>query len=166
MNSFVDHIKKHLEVSLTALLQEIDVCPDELWSQEKGGFVFWQQVLHAMAGLEFWTRSKNTAFVEPFAERKVYPELDHAPEGYVSKDEMRLYGQKVSAQIAALFRGKTDEWLMQASAVYAGSLNLEVLQGQLRHVMYHVGHCDSILRENGFAAVEWVDYLGEDLEAR
>jgi hypothetical protein len=28
-------------------------------------------------------------------------------------------------------------------------------------VQYHEGHCNSILRENNRAAVEWIDYNGE-----
>ncbi len=162
MNVLIDHMQKHMKASLTMLLHEIDVCPDELWNQVGGGFVFWQQVLHALTGLEFWTRSEKAAFEEPFKERKVYPELDHAPEGYVSKDEMRAYGQKVSAQVEALLRGKTDEWLTQVNVIYAKILNIDVLEGQLRHIQYHVGHCDSILRERNVEAVAWVEYLGED----
>lgn len=160
MNVFVDHMKKHMEASLTMLLREIDACPDALWNQKGGGFIFWQQVLHAMAGLEYWTRSENAAFEEPFKERKVYPELDHAPEGYISKDEMRAYGQKVAAQVETFFHGKTDEWLNQANVIYAKILNMDVIGMQLRHIQYHVGHCDSILRERDVEAVEWVEYLG------
>lgn len=35
---------------------------------------------------------------------------------------------------------------------------------QIRHMQYHVGHCNSILRENNKEAVDWIDYLGSSNE--
>jgi len=30
----------------------------------------------------------------------------------------------------------------------------------LRHIMYHVGHCEAIFRENGIKPNEYLDYFG------
>ncbi len=160
MDILVAHLKKHLEISLSMLVKEIDACPDELWDEKAGGFVFWQQVLHALTGLEFWTRPVKGPFEEPFQERKVYPELEQEPEGYVSKGEMRAYAEGIKDQVAALVHGRSDEWLKQTSVVYDKLLNVDIIGMQIRHLQYHVGHCNSILRERGLPAVEWEEYLG------
>ncbi|MGE5557484.1 MAG: hypothetical protein ACM3WV_02610 [Bacillota bacterium] len=32
----------------------------------------------------------------------------------------------------------------------------DVIISQIRHIQYHVGHCNSILRHHRFEAVEWI----------
>lgn len=61
------------------LEQMIEKCTDDLWNEKKGGFVFLQQLLYAFTGINFWLRTKNEKFIEPFADKKVYPELDNDP---------------------------------------------------------------------------------------
>jgi hypothetical protein len=37
---------------------------------------------------------------------------------------------------------------------------LDAILAQIRHIQYHVGHCDSILRQNRIEAVDWLKYMG------
>jgi hypothetical protein len=39
---------------------------------------------------------------------------------------------------------------------------LDMTMGQIKHIMYHIGHCDAIFRENGIKTGEYLDYFGED----
>ena len=78
-------------------------------------------------------RQPKSTFSEPFAGRKVYPELDHEPEDKITRDEMVEYKDTV------------------------------IVFMQIRHIQYHVGHCNSILRERGLKAVDWIDYFGESV---
>jgi hypothetical protein len=39
--------------------------------------------------------------------------------------------------------------------------NMDVLLMQIRHIQYHVGHCNSILRDRGYRAVDWIEYCGD-----
>jgi hypothetical protein len=50
--------------------------------------------------------------------------------------------------------------LTEKSIIYNNITNLDVILGQIRHLQYHVGHCESILRENGMTDLKWIDYLG------
>lgn len=59
------------------------------------------------------------------------------------------------------FAGKDDEWLGENSIIYHKIKNLDVIFMRIRRIQYHVGHCNSILRENRREAVEWLDYYGE-----
>jgi hypothetical protein len=77
--------KTHFDLSFKMLEKMIDQCPDDLWNEKKGGFVLWQQLLHAFIGINFWLRENNVKFIEPFSDKKVYPELDNDPVRFILK---------------------------------------------------------------------------------
>jgi len=157
MTHMIDSCKQHFFMSFSMLEKMIEQCPDEVWSVKAGGFVFWQQIIHALCSAGFWMRKPGSAFAEPFAEKKVYPELEQDPEGNISRDEMREYKDKVKALCEAFFCDKDDEWLVFPSDIHIKISNLDVILMQIRHIQYHVGHCNSILRERGIEAVDWID---------
>lgn len=157
MNTMLDTCRQHFFMSFSMMEKMIEQCPEDVWNMKAGGFVFWQQIVHALSGSNFWMRQDSSNFTEPFAERKIYPELDADPEGYVTRDEMTAYKKKVKAICESFFDGKDDEWLMFPSWVYVKLTNLDVLLMQIRHLQYHVGHCNSILRDRGLEAVDWID---------
>jgi len=94
MTHVIDSCREHFFMSFSMLEKMIEQCPEEVWNIKAGGFVFWQQLVHALSSVNFWMRKPGGVFVEPFAERKVYPELDQDPEGFVSRDELREYKDK------------------------------------------------------------------------
>ena len=158
--SIVESARIHFELSFNMLEKMIAQCPDGLWDKKLSGFVFWQQILHALAGIEFWMRQKNGEFVEPFAERNLYPELEHDPEGSITRDELTEYKDRVKTLYGRFFDGRNDAWLGEPSIIYDKINNMDIVFMLTRHIQYHVGHCDSILRDRGYQAVEWVDYFG------
>ncbi|MBU3144943.1 DinB family protein [Clostridium sp. CF012] len=153
--------KIQFELSFLMLEKMIEMCPDDLWNEKKGGFVFWQQLLHAFSGINYWLRMNNDKFIEPFADKKVFPELEHEPESILTKDDLTEYKNIVKSISETFFFEKDDEWLGNNSIIYDKIKNLDVVFMQIRHIQYHVGHCNSILRENNREAVEWLDYYGE-----
>lgn len=153
-------LKIQLDLSFNMVESQIDACPDSLWNGKTGGFVFFQQILHALAGSLFWMREQNGDFDEPFKDREVYPELEKAPVGTVSKEEMRALAQKARRLFEAFFAAKDDLWLFEPNGIYDKITNADAVFGQIRHLMYHAGHCDSALRERGIAAVKWEEYFG------
>ena len=157
----LDSTKRHFDLSFEMLERMISQCPDEIWNEKHGGFVFWQQLLHAFCGINFWMRQKKEAFVEPFEGRRLYPELDQEPEDEINKEELIRYKEEVKVICQSFFEGKNDEWLGQASVIYSKISNIDIVFMQIRHIQYHVGHCNSILRGLGHEAVEWIDYFGE-----
>jgi len=148
-------VKNQLDMSLAMVKSAIEACPDGLWGAKAGGFVLWQQILHALSGTLFWMRGDNGEFDEPFRDRKVYPELERDPVGTVTKGEMRALAERTGALAEAFFAGKDDDWLLAPNATYDKRTNAEVSLGQIRHLMYHAGHFDSALRDRGLAAVPW-----------
>ncbi len=159
--SIIDAARTHFEMSFKMLQELIVKCPDELWDKKRGGYVFWQQILHALAGVNYWMRLSNESFTEPFAGKVLYPELEGDPVDSLTKEELQGYFNEVAAICGAFFEGKDDSWLGSACVLYDKIINMDIVFMLIRHMQYHTGHCDSILRESGFEAVEWLDYFGE-----
>jgi uncharacterized damage-inducible protein DinB len=157
----MDAARTHFDLSYRMLQELIDKCPDELWDKKRGGYVFWQQILHALTGVNYWMRQSNEQFVEPFEGKVLYPELESDPVDSLSREELKGYANEIAVMSEAFFEGKDDAWFGSASVVYDKINNMDIVFMLLRHIQYHTGHCDSILRESGFEAVEWLDYFGE-----
>ncbi len=156
-NGLLRIVETQLDLSLRMVEGEIEACPDALWNEKAGGFVFWQQILHALTGTLYWTREEGTLFEEPFKDREVFPELEAPPKGSVAKEELRDLAGRVRSQVGRLLAGRDDSWLAAPCGAYGGITNADALLGQVRHLMYHAGHCDSALRERGEAATEWLE---------
>lgn len=159
MNSIIKTCKIQFFLSFSMLEKLIEQCPENIWDIKAGGFVFWQQILHTLTGSNFWMRQSGSDFSEPFTDRKVYPELDNEPIGNITKEEMIEYKNIVKVLCESFFSGKDDAWLTEPSGLYGKISNLDVIFMQIRHIQYHVGHCNSILRERGLKAVDWIDYF-------
>jgi hypothetical protein len=158
----VTHLRDHALLSLDMLDEVARLCPDHIWTRKVSGYVYWQQILHTLTGALYWTRSAPGPFVEPFHDLVVYPELDGEPETDLTKGELSELSAVVRRQMTALFEQKTDQWLYAPSAVTDKLLNLDVIEMQIRHLQYHVGHCNSILRHHNETPAGWLEYTGED----
>ena len=154
-NELIKSVKERFFISFSMLEKLINICPGELWNRKVSGFVFWQQLLHAFTGQHFWLRLENSEFVEPFNDKFVYPELEKDPVNVLSKDVMTAFCKETKVIAEKWFFEKDDNWLKLPSMIYDKYNNNDVIIEQIRHIMYHVGHCDAILRENGIAPGEW-----------
>lgn len=150
--------KKNFTLSFSMFEEVISISPEELWKEKQGGFVYWQQLLHVLTGINYWMRQNNDSFTEPFADRKLYPELEQDPESNLSKEELLEYLEEVKLEVQSFFEGKDDHWLHLKSPVCDQFRNLEIVYGQIRHIQYHIGHCEAILRQNNYQTAEWHDY--------
>ena len=152
--------KGQLFVNFKAIDNLIDITPDDIWNQKRGGYVYWQQIVHAITGSLFWLRTENTKFIEPYAELNIYPELEKDPENALTKQQVRDLLNELVDLAGDFFRNVDDNVLLEKSFLYDKTTNLDVVFGQVRHLMYHTGHCESILRESGIKEIEWVDDFG------
>jgi hypothetical protein len=66
----------------------------------------------------------------------------------------------VTQEAIVFFKDKSNSWLSEPNVIYNKITNLDVINMQIRHIMYHVGYCNCILHEEGVPAVEWKDYFG------
>ena len=158
---FLNSLKNNYFINFKMLEKIIEICPNDLWNKKVSGFVFWQQILHTFAGEHFWLREENSEFIEPFKDKNVYPELEKDPENILSKDVIKNFCIETKEFVEKWFNGKDDNWLKLPSKIYSKMTNNDVMLGQITHLMYHIGHCDAIFRENGIETGEYLGYYGE-----
>lgn len=152
---------RQLNMCFDMLEKLVHAVPDKLWSEKRGGFLMWQQIFHALTGSQFWLRSEGGEFREPFESLNLYPELDGEPEMNLTKEQVLELLDETRELKDRLFDSLREEALEQPSVLYDKITNLDVILGQIRHLMYHIGHCNAILRDTDEQAAEWEDYYGE-----
>lgn len=150
-------LKKQLSTAFIMVQNMIHNTPDSIWNQKKGGYVYWQQIVHAITGSLYWLRTDNSQFTEPYSELMIYPELEKDPENELTKQQvLNLLDQAI--QLAEVFFHHIDEnRLLESSKIYEKTTNLAVVLGQIAHLNYHIGHCESILRDKGVSNIKWIE---------
>ncbi len=154
-------MQRQLSLCLLMLQRVIEATPDEIWPKVRGGYVYWQQIYHALHGAVYWLRTEHTLYTEPFSDLNLYPELDGIPEHTLSKEDLIQLLQDATRLAVDFFEDMTTQKLSESSEVFSEITNLDVICMQIRHLQYHIGHCNAILRESGYQAAEWVDYSGD-----
>lgn len=115
-----DVSKNHLFVCFTMLSNLIDITPDDIWNQKRVGYVYWQQIVHAITGSLYWLRN-NREYTEPFPGLKIYPELENDPEDELTKAQVHsLLNQSIhvaSDNAMAIVAEKTKKglWILEES---------------------------------------------------
>lgn len=153
----VKSLYRSFDRSFSMINALIENSPDALWSEKAGGFYWWQQLLHALCGTDYWLRLNVEPFVEPFTGRALYPELDDEPQSTLTRSELSDYALEVRRKADRYFASRDDAFLAKPCPFYGKLSNADVIGMQIRHLMYHAGHCECALRERGLPANGWVD---------
>ena len=138
----------------------LNTVSDVMYLKKAGGHVFWQQILHALMGTHFWFRTVNNKFIEPFLDKKYYPEMEKDPENLMLRDELKDFSNTIRKQVLDYFNLKDDEWLFQSCVLYSKLSNFEIISMQIRHLMYHVGYLNGLLNEYSQPTISWLEYFG------
>jgi hypothetical protein len=140
----------------------IELCPDDLWNCKKSGFVFWNQLIHTFAGMYVWLREEEMTSI-PFSQvngKNVPVEFEKDPDILLTKEEIIQCCKETKEIVEKWFDEKDDDWLKLPYKPYNKITNFDITAGQIRHLMYHIGHCEAIFRENGIDTGEYLDYYG------
>ncbi|MDR0908354.1 MAG: DinB family protein [Spirochaetaceae bacterium] len=164
MNNFVfiNSLRNQLFLVFSMLDKVIDICPDELWNKKVSGFVFWQQLVHTLSGANGWLREDKPETLPMFSTfngKNIYPEFENEPEIMLTKTDIRKMFAETKKTAELYFTGKDDNWLQ--IPLFNKYTIFDNITGQLKHIMYHIGHCEAIFREAGIKPGEYVDYFGE-----
>jgi arsenate reductase-like glutaredoxin family protein len=84
--------------------------------------------------------------------------MEKDPENMLSKDILKKVCSETKDIAEKWFNGKDDNWLKLSSKICNEITNHELMLTHLRHMMYHVGHCEALFRENGIETGEWIDW--------
>jgi hypothetical protein len=156
MSDIIKYLKKSHNNSYSMLEEMIEICPDYLWDKKAGGFVFWQQIMHALVGSRYWMREPDWDFKIPYKDKNLHLELNGEPEENLSKEQVKNYWIEAKKQTQSIFDGKDSNWLQSNCFISEKMKNIDVILEDIRHIQYHVGHCNSILREHNEKAVDWI----------
>ncbi|GHV65854.1 hypothetical protein AGMMS49587_20490 [Spirochaetia bacterium] len=159
-NEIVKSIEKEFDTIFEVFDEIIDICPNELWNKKCSGFTFWHQLVHAFSGTFFWLREEKPSFDEGINGKNVVTELDAEYfdkemilKEYYSKEIVKEICNETKELYKKWFYNKNDEWLKKPH--YNKTTNFETTLGQIRHLMYHIGHCEAIYRENNIKTGEY-----------
>jgi hypothetical protein len=144
-------LKRHFDPSFEMLERLIDACPDGVWLQ------IWQQVYHTLECVDFWLRTESGDYHLRDFKKDVTPYLDQRCSDYLTQGETRGYLETMKEKAQVFFQTNRGR-LFEPSAVNDAMTNADVILGQIRHIQYHVGDCNSILGGQGAQAVEWLGY--------
>jgi hypothetical protein len=138
----------------------IEICPDDLWNTKKSGFIFWQQVIHVLSWMNACMRDGKMKPL-PFSDfngKNIYPDFENIPEIMLTKSEI-IECCKATKEIAKkCFSGKDDNWLKLPWEKHNKVTNFDMLESSIKHLIYHIGHCEAVFRENGIKTGEYLDY--------
>jgi uncharacterized damage-inducible protein DinB len=148
-------LRRQLEPTFQMIADVIDKCPESSWIDARSGRPLWQQVLHALIGIQFWFRESSEAFIPPDFGQGSVPDLDEAPTFEVSKDTVRAYMQTMHARAEAFFDSLDDRRLLSTTSLYDKFTYGDLILGQIRHIQHHVGYCGALMRTGGAGVPKW-----------
>lgn len=137
--------------------QFIEACPDDLWTQNFGGWPIWQQVYHAYSACDYFVQPKNGTPLTPLCPDNVAG-LNTPGTQPVSKDQMRAFAANAKKQVEAYVDSLNDGMLAEINEGFSArrgmdfdhATTLAMLAG---HALYHLGSCDAGLRERGLPGI-------------
>lgn len=141
----------------------VKVCSDNVWTDTFNGVPFWQQVFHYVYYIDFWMRDKyddnewRTMYFDDAYTTDLYAT---SYEGlFVSRDKMLEYFNAIQTKTTVVFDNLNDDKL--SVPVYNNRPHhtyMDVITGQIRHIMYNIGYLNGILREQGLPESDWYAY--------
>jgi hypothetical protein len=161
-NAFLRSLQNQINLLYSMFEIIIKNCPDEIWNKKGGGFVFWQQLVHTLSGANGWLREEKPTTLPMFSicyGKKIYPEFENEPEIVLSKADVHKMFAETKDTAELYLAGKDDNWLRLP--LFNKYTNFDNITGQLKHIMYHIGHCEAIFRNAGIKPGEYLDYFGE-----
>lgn len=153
MNKTVTLIQGNFDRVYGMLEKIVEACPDSLWTDKKGGFLFWQQIYHVFAIVDFFILEegqKPTQELYPSEVARLLRDESNTP----TKAQVLDVARVIKAAANAYFEKLTEEdlWKRNENRSQRFGREVPVLDALIMlvgHGFYHVGACDAILRDHG-----------------
>jgi hypothetical protein len=165
-NTLVKNLENRFTVYFNVLEDIVEMCPNELWNKKCSEYIFWQQLVHTFSTAYLWLRDEEINFLDGIDDGinglniKTELDVEHKDalkESYTKTDVLKICnGAKNNCE--KWFDGKNDEWLFFPSKMHEKFTNFDVTIIVIEHIMYHVGHCEAIFRENNIKTRKYLDY--------
>ncbi|MDP2856992.1 MAG: DinB family protein [Bacillota bacterium] len=155
----VSALELHLGMSLEMLRKVVDCCPDDsVWLGPMVDFPLWQQVYHAVYYADHWLREdySSRSWRTMTWRKEVTPQLGKPSPAHLTRQESLDFLAAVRGKVKRYFDALEDSRLWQPISSRTEITYMDAIIGQLRHVMYHVGNCNRMLKESGAPTAGWL----------
>ena len=134
----------------------MDACPEAVWEEKNGGWPVWQQMLHAVTVLDFFTCGDQPLLPAPAPQDVLMLTVQGTEK--VDKAGLRAYMAAVRGRVDAWLAALDDAALSVKNERLSAALGFEVsamwvLVMLASHTQYHLGSCDAALRDHGLPGV-------------
>lgn len=155
--AIVSSLRGPIDHAFVLLGDFIEACPDDLWTENNGGWPIWQQVYHSLTAVNFFIELKGESAPPPLVKDEVCG-LAEAGENPLSKDQIKAACGAAKARVDKYVTSLNDEDLPKRNeALYARAKMEMTLAATLSllaaHTLYHLGSCDAALRNRGLPGV-------------
>ncbi|MDR1124581.1 MAG: DinB family protein [Deltaproteobacteria bacterium] len=158
MSSTAVHgLKGIFEMVFNGTEQFIEVCPEHIWEKKFGGWPIWQHVYHALTitGL-FALESAETPVSAPMPMEVAM--FASTPDAVWKKGDAKIYAANKKTEVGVYLAKLNDANLASKNTGVSQRFDKEMLQSSVSalmigHLFYHLGVCDSALREEGLQGI-------------
>jgi uncharacterized damage-inducible protein DinB len=157
----VEILKRSFDPSLEMLQVLVEKCPEGLWLDDRVGFPFWQQVWHVAFFIDFWLRedySRGAEYRVMTFDKDLPVELDRRSDEHLTREEAAEYLKRLQEKADRFFSSLDDARLLEPIVEGRPVTYLDVIIGQIRHIQYHVGHGNCILKSSGAETSGWLAF--------
>ncbi|QQO07838.1 hypothetical protein [Breznakiella homolactica] len=147
----------------------VEICPDGLWNKKSSGYTFSHQMVHTLGNMFLWMRDEAINFFDGIEDGvnglSIHNELDMEPKDiqkqHHTKNDVLEMCAGTKNQCEKWFNNKNDDWLYLPIKMDINRdinfTNFDVTMEMAQHTMYHIGHCEAVLREH---TIKIKTYLG------
>jgi len=145
----------------------VEVCPDDVWYGVYNEVPFWYQVYHTVYFVDYWFRTDQdgAGFPSMPLDPRIPPEFEReVPAGLsISRESMRAYLRLIREKLTQIFASIKKSDL--SSPVFAQEPEVTLMDAifsQTRHIMFNIGYCNGILRQQNLPEADWYAYNESD----
>ena len=150
-----DILIRQFKPSFKMISSIIQSCPKSIWAQKNIDPPIWQQIYHALYGIDYWFSESKDSFIKPEFDAEVNSVLGEESKGFIEQKDMMGYLNYVEQKVDE-FMGKMDETkLGAANNLYRKWTNLDVIMEQIRHLQHHLGYLNRVLLKCKIKPIEW-----------
>ena len=152
--------------SIDMLEKAIDLCPSNLWNQNKGFADFWYIAYHALFFIDFYLTASPRKFT-PFKDFGI-TELDPKgilPDKVFTKNELKTYVEHCRNKCRRTIKSIKEDSLKTDYKFGTLELNFfELILYNMRHVQHHTAQLNLLLRQQVDSSPKWVRRTDKNLK--
>ncbi len=147
----------NFEFAFSLAMQFIDVCPEEIWQEQFGGWPVWQQLYHGISATDFFVRARDgQAVPDPCPAGASLGSAAGCPAP--ARAEVGEFARKIKKAADDWIASLNDADLPQkhegaSSRMGRDFTNAGIMVLLTGHLLYHLGCCDAALRQRGLKGV-------------